>query len=192
MAPALTTEAGNVLRGRYRLERRLGDGGSAETWLARDEQSGMDVVVKLLPFAACADWKTVELLEREARVLANLRHPAIPRFVELLREDDGLGLVQEFIPGQSLDEVLRARRCLPPAEAVDIGIAVAAVLEHIHGLAPPIVHRDLKPANLVLSQPGPGESRGAIHVIDFGAVRDILRPAHETPEGGDTGMEESG
>ncbi|MDP6944917.1 MAG: protein kinase, partial [Myxococcota bacterium] len=94
-----------LVAGRYRLERLLGQGGFGSTYAARDLQSDEWVAVKALDLRHVKDWKAVELFEREGRVLAQLDHPGIPRYVEFVAvEGDHAGyLVQELAAGQSLD-----------------------------------------------------------------------------------------
>jgi eukaryotic-like serine/threonine-protein kinase len=97
--------AGLQLQGaasRYVLERPLGEGGFGLTWRARDE-AGRAVVVKQLRLERAQDWKSVELFEREAQVMASLDHPNIPKLIDRMNGGDGaLYLVQEFVPGQPL------------------------------------------------------------------------------------------
>jgi WD40 repeat protein len=163
---------GQVLKQRYELLHELGRGAFAVTHLARDRVTGQHCVAKLLSFTRERSPRALELFEREARVLANLRHPRVPRFVEFFTEetaDDVVAvLVQEHLEGADLARRVRDRGPCSEAEAIAIGRQVAAILEHLHGFRPPILHRDVKPSNVLLAPDG------SAWLIDFGAVRDTL------------------
>ncbi len=163
---------GPLLGGRWRLGPRLGRGAQAETFLAQDTQASRgardaEVVVKRLLLRG--GWKTFELFEREAKVLAQLRHPGIPRHVATLEEPPGtFNLVMQYMPGENLRE-LSARRRLSEVELRDVLVRALEILDHLHGRAPPVVHRDLKPSNLVRAPDG------RLALVDFGGVRDAAR-----------------
>jgi hypothetical protein len=171
-ALAARENAPRVVAGRYELLEPLGEGGFAITHRARDARTGEDVVVKEVLYRKIEDPKTLELLEREARVLAHLRHPRIPRFVEFLSErEDGetrLYLVQGYVPGRSLAQWARDGKHFTEREVVRMALEAARILAHLHQLQPPIVHRDVKPGNLVLDE------SGSVWLVDFGAVRDRI------------------
>jgi hypothetical protein len=80
----VSLEAGAMVAGRYRLERELGRGGFAVTWQARDQTTGAAVAVKVLSLRSIDHWKAIELFEREARVLHNLGHPQIPKYLDFI------------------------------------------------------------------------------------------------------------
>ncbi len=161
--------------GRFAVFGRLGSGAQGETLSAVDRREGRPVAVKRFRIRGASSWKDVELAEREARVLARLRHPALPRYVDHFEEGGCLYLVMELVEGESLAS-LRAR-----GHAFDEDIVVrflrdaSVVLDYLHGQTPPVIHRDLKPANVVLRRDG------SFAFLDFGAVRDTLRS-----EGGST------
>lgn len=179
---------GAVLQDRFRLQRRLGTGGVAEAWLADDSETGRRCVVKQLRLRAArgphddaaAGWKTVELFERESRVLARLDHPRIPRHVAwFTTDDDGGGrrlfLVESFVEGRTLAQAVADGRRLTERAIVDFAIEVAEVLRYLHGLRPAVIHRDLKPSNLVVDDGGDTARLRLGAVIDFGAVREQVR-----------------
>ena len=171
-----------VLAGRYELREVLAHGGFAVTHLARDRQTGRDCVIKEVLYRRIEDPKVLELLEREAKVLAHLSHARIPRFVEFFSErDDGethLYLVQDYVPGASLAQLAKAGRHFDEADVVRIGLQVARILAYLHELRPPIIHRDVKPGNVVL------DPDGEAWLVDFGAVRDrILHEIRTEGEG---------
>lgn len=165
-----------VIADRFEVIRVLGEGASARTLLCRDREHDREVAVKELHVAHLDDWKHLELFEREARVLAGLRHHAIPEVFESIEgeESDGrvvLFLVQEFIEGQSLAGRMADGPALGQAELIQLTLGVLDVLEYLHGRSPPVYHRDIKPSNIVV------RPTGAPVLVDFGSVTHGWRPA---------------
>lgn len=161
---------GQVLQQRYELLHELGRGAFAVSHLARDRATGGHCVAKVLSLAQAQSPRAHELFEREAKVLANLDHPRVPKFTDFFTEqtadDVRVVLVQEFLPGVDLARRVRESGRLPEVEAIAIGVDLARVLEYLHAFLPPILHRDVKPSNVLI---GPD---GSARLIDFGAVRD--------------------
>ncbi|TNF24436.1 MAG: serine/threonine protein kinase, partial [Deltaproteobacteria bacterium] len=155
-----------VLYGRYRLESLLGRGGAGATFRARDTTTDQPVAVKELSVRKVDSLKTLELFERETRVLARLRCPDVPRYVdEFTVERPGqvyLYLVQELIDGDNL-----AAARLDERQTLALVAELCDILTALHGERPPVVHRDLKPSNLMRRRDG------RLVVIDFGAVRAV-------------------
>ena len=164
---------GTILGGRYRLVELLGQGAGGSTWRASDASGGTQVVVKALELRRLEGWKDVELLEREARVLRSLDHERIPRYVDSFREEqDGAAvfvLVQEYIPGTSLQDWVANGWRGTETEIREIGAQILRILGYIHSLQPPLVHRDLNPRNLIRREDG------QIFLVDFGGVQDAIR-----------------
>ena len=190
--------------GRYTLNRPLGAGSQAETFEARDHgvtrgrpdparltadwQRFVDrarrgetpnpaglVAIKAFHVGKAKAWKDVELAEREARTLAALSHPNLPRYIEHFEEDGALYLVMEMIEGESLAALRARQRTSSVAEVTRMLTDIADALRYLHGRAPPVVHRDIKPGNIIRRRDG------SYALVDFGAVRDRLKP-----EGGST------
>jgi serine/threonine protein kinase len=161
--------------GRYVVTRVLGEGGQASTFEAVDKREGHLVAIKRFALRTAKKWKDVELAEREARVLASLSHPTLPAYVEHFEEDGALYLVMERIEGVSLAEFVKRGGTWRNEDVVRLLEQASVVLAYLHGRTPPIIHRDLKPGN-VIRRPD-----GTFAFVDFGAVRDRLRP-----EGGST------
>lgn len=156
--------------GRYVLVRPLGEGAHGETFEARDEKDGRQVAIKRFSVRGASSWKDVELAEREARVLASLHHPKLPAYLDRFEEDGALYLVMELIEGESLASMRKRGASLGEADVVRLLRDASEVLDYLHGRAPPVIHRDLKPGN-VIRRPD-----GSFAFVDFGAVRDKLRP----------------
>jgi tRNA A-37 threonylcarbamoyl transferase component Bud32 len=161
--------------GRYAIVGELGAGSQAETLDAVDKKDGRAVAIKRFQVRGAKSWKDVELAEREARVLSTLCHPNLPVYIEHFEEDGALYLVMEKIEGETL-AALRRRRALLSADDVARFLADAElVLGYLHSRAPPIIHRDIKPGNVIR------RADGSFAFVDFGSVRDQLKP-----EGGST------
>jgi eukaryotic-like serine/threonine-protein kinase len=131
----------------------------ATVYLARDEDLGRAVAVKILPEHMAADDSFRSRFVREARLAARLAHPNIVRVYDVGEADDRPFIVMEYVPGASLAESPR----LPVANVVDLGVQACAGLQHAHDAG--LVHRDVKPANLLV------RSDGVLKVADFGIAR---------------------
>lgn len=175
LGPAGRDAPESLRGGRYAVTRLLGEGGQAATFEAVDKQGGKLVAIKRFRVKGAKSWKEVELAEREARVLASLAHPSLPRYVEHFEEDGELFLVTEMIEGESLAALRKKGETLSEADVVRLLRDASSALDYLHRRPSPIVHRDLKPSN-VLRRPD-----GSFAFIDFGAVRDRMKP-----EGGST------
>lgn len=155
MAAAIGT--GELLKGRYRLERTLGRGGMAAVWLGHDEVLDRPVAVKVLSDTIAGDPGFVARFRREARTAASLSHPNLVGVYDYSEEGERPYLVMQFVPGENL-AALQERR-----EAVDcdqLARELLEALDHIHAAG--ILHRDVKPANVIV-EPG-----GTAKLIDFG------------------------
>ncbi len=164
-----------LLCDRYQLLRSLSENASQQTWLALDRHSQPPerVIVKLLAITPDRPWEQVKLLAREAQVLQRLDHPRIPRYrdyfeLEQLADSRFLwfGLVQDQVPGESLQQSLDRGRRFTAAEIEQIATETLDILDYLHRLQPPILHRDIKPSNLIRG------TDGHIYLIDFGSVQD--------------------
>lgn len=166
-------QAQQVLQERYQLQRQLGrTAAGRQTWLATDLASSEKVTLKLLAFAPQMQWEELKLFEREAQVLQALNHPRIPRYRDYfsLDKETGagipwFGLVQDYIPGFSLQELLEQGKRFLEKQVRGIASDILNILIYLHELSPPVLHRDIKPSNLIL-----GDDK-EIYLVDFGAVQ---------------------
>ncbi|HEV8321045.1 MAG TPA: protein kinase [Myxococcota bacterium] len=157
----ILTTVGDVLAGRFELIRLAGAGGMGDVYLARDRQGGALVAVKVLQ----AGPHVAARFAREARALAELRHPGIVRYVAHGTVAEGRPyLAMEWLDGEDLAARLD-RGPLPLADGVALARRVAEALGAAHARG--VVHRDLKPANLFL----PGGDVRAVKLLDFGIAR---------------------
>ncbi len=166
-------DTGKILQERYQLQQRLGRTAAGhQTWLAVDLESQEQVTVKMLAFSPEMHWEELKLFEREAQVLQALNHPRIPcyrDYFSLEREAGAglpwFGLVQDYIPGFSLQELLEKGQRFSEKKVRIISAEVLEILIYLHELSPPVLHRDIKPSNLILGDDN------HIYLVDFGAVQ---------------------
>lgn len=160
-APKLPPDS--LVHERYRVLRAIGQGGMGAVYEAVDERLGHRVALKqMLIEGEAAD----RAFEREARLLAALRHPALPAVSDFFTEHEGRFLVMQFIPGTSLADLARdPGGSLPVERVLQWAEELLGALEYLHGRQPPVLHRDIKPANLKLSD------EGQIVLLDFGLAK---------------------
>lgn len=155
---------------RYALQRLLGQGGQAKTFLARDEETDSDVAVKVFELRDAETWKSFDLFERECRVLRAIEHANVVRYIEH-GGDEAAGvffLVMEFAPGSSLEAAIAEGRRFTDAQLLGLTNMLLDTLEHLHSLNPPVIHRDIKPSNVVLAEDF------TLKLVDFGGVREAF------------------
>ncbi len=170
-AEAPPVEVGRLLRGRYRLVRRLARGGMAEVWEGTDEVLTRPIAVKMLHPHLAADEAVRERFRREAVAAARLAHPRIVATYDAGEDEGTAYIVMELVRGQTLRHFLDEHGPLAPPAVATVGIEVAQALHHAHGSG--IVHRDVKPANILVLDPEPGavELLPRVKVADFGIAR---------------------
>ncbi len=145
----------------YRIRSRLGQGGMGEVYLAEDVRLGHEVAIKKLPRHLTDDADHRRRFEREAKAVANLRHPYIVPLYEFDEIEGELFLITEYLPGGSLREVVRENPNGVPVENVlRWGVQTAEGLAEAHARG--ILHRDIKPDNLLLTE------KGDLRIADFG------------------------
>jgi eukaryotic-like serine/threonine-protein kinase len=156
-------DEGTVIDGRYEVLSRIGTGGMADVYLARDQLLGRQVAVKLLHHRFAEDQEFVERFRREASSAAGLSHPNVVAIFDRGEWDGTYYIAMEYLPGRSLKAVVREQGPLDPAAAIDIVIQIlqAARFAHRRG----VIHRDLKPHNVILDE------EGRAKVTDFGIAR---------------------
>src|ERR671928_51841 len=157
---ALALEGAGLVLDRYRPLRPLGSGGNGSVWLARDEQNGLDVALKIVP----REGKAASRAEREAEAAARLRHPSCQRAYGFGRDSQHVYIAYEYVPGRTFREAMRSGE-LDDASAVEAAIQILDALAHAHGRG--IVHRDVKPSNVLLAEGGEIDVR----LLDFGLAQ---------------------
>ena len=159
---------GTLIGGRYRVLRKLGEGGAGIVYEAMHEELGRPVAIKVLGAAWAYDQAAVQRFQREARAASNLGHRHIVDVYDLGKLDDGRPyLVMERLHGEPLDAALERGETLPVARIAEIVGQAASALDAVHKKA--IIHRDIKPENLFLSRPD-DDSEPEVKLLDFGLV----------------------
>jgi serine/threonine protein kinase len=159
----MTLENGSLLHRRYRIVECLAQGGMGSVYTAMDENLGMVVAVKENLFTTDEYSRQFRL---EAVILANLRHPNLPRVSDHFSVDgQGQYLVMDFIEGEDLRERMERVGTLSEDDVITIGAAICDALTYLHTRKPPILHRDIKPGNVKIAPDG------HIVLVDFGLAK---------------------
>jgi eukaryotic-like serine/threonine-protein kinase len=170
-----------IIADRYSILHILGQGGIGITYAAEDLQTGEKVALKAVSLRRTDDFKVLELFEREAKVLSQLKHPAIPSYIDYFevgkRRDRFFYLAQQLADGQSLAGLIENGWHPPVTEVRWIANQILDILVYLQQLTPPVIHRDIKPQNIIR------RNDGQIFLVDFGAVQDVY---HQTITGGST------
>ena len=170
----MTLERGALLHKRYRIVEILGQGGMGSVYRAVDENLGVDVAVKENLFTTDEYARQFRL---EAVILANLRHPNLPRVTDhFVIGDQGQYLVMDYIEGEDLRQRMERMGNITEDEAILIGAAICDALAYLHTRKPPILHRDLKPGNVKITPDG------HIFLVDFGLAK-VLHGSQATTTG---------
>jgi serine/threonine protein kinase len=164
--------SGQIIGDRYLVEKQLGKKSGRWTLLARDVKTQDPVILKLLFVDEETEWDDLKLFNREAETIRSLSHPSIPRYInhfeiDLPNDGKALALVQSFIEGKSLEQLLQEGHTLNETQAKQIARALLHILIYLHGQQPPVIHRDIKPSNVLLTP------RQAF-LVDFGSVKSFV------------------
>ena len=160
---AMDSLIGELFDNRYRIERRIGTGGMADVFLARDESLGRRVAIKILAERYAQDEAFVERFRREATAAAGLSHPNIVSVYDRGQASGTSYIAMEYLNGPTLKDEITSRAPLPEAEVVNWAVQALDALEFAHRQG--VVHRDIKPHNMVLTD------EGRLKVTDFGIAR---------------------
>jgi eukaryotic-like serine/threonine-protein kinase len=174
-------QADEIIGDRYRIIAPLGQGGMGVTYRAEDLNTAVPVALKTISLRRADAFKSIELFEREARVLAHLDHPKIPRYIDHFQIDSATNvefyLAQQLAEGQPLSDSVEQGWQPTAADVRAIAKQVLDILVYLQALTPPVIHRDIKPQNIIRRRDG------QIMLVDFGAVQDVY---HNTVLGGST------
>lgn len=158
-----------LLEEKYIIEKTLQQSRMGTTYLAKSQQDNLKCIIKSVSLDTLENQQRIINIEEEAKVLKYLNHPNIPKLIEVFTEQkDGVTnifLVQQYLKGRNIQEIIDNERAFSEIEAVEIVIKICNILNYIHSFSPSIIHQDIKPANILL------ESDGNVNLIDFGAVK---------------------
>ena len=173
--PALAIGPGMVVGG-FRIERRIGQGGMGDVFLAEQLSMNRKVALKILSDAFASNAEVVRRFRHEVRILARLDHPNV---VTALEAGEDLGhyyLAMSYVDGEGLDEVISKRDCVPESEVLPIALEISKALaygwDHFS-----IIHRDIKPANIMLDR------EGHVWLMDFGIGKSLAASEQLTLDG---------
>lgn len=166
--------SGNILDGRYQIQRQIGGGGFGAVYLAEDVRfSGKNLVAvkEILPRSE----SEAKSLRQEADLLYNLNHPNLPKVSNSFQESGAYFIVMEYISGEDLAEMLKRGKKFTLEEVLRIADTVLNALEYLHSF--PIFHRDIKPHNIKIDE------TGKIFLLDFGTAKGNLEDDTHTKAG---------
>ena len=156
----------------YAPVRIIGEGSQGKVYLAERRSDGRKVAVKEIQVRSLQNWKDYDLFRRESAVLQSVRLKGVAEFIasyEYLSQDNPAAyIVQEYIDGRSLDDMIHAGYRFTIQRVFEIVQQILELLEKLHHHDPPIIHRDIKPSNVMLKPRG--NDRFDVYLIDFGAV----------------------
>ncbi|MDX9863479.1 MAG: protein kinase [Anaerolineaceae bacterium] len=162
-----------LLRNRYRIIRPLGKGGMGAVYLAFDNSLELEVAVK---YNQNDSEEATSQFLREARILAALRQPNLPRVIDYFVEGQDQYLVMDFVPGETFDDILEKEGPQPLERVLNWTRQLVDALSYLHAQTPPITHRDIKPANIKVTPDG------QVMLVDFGIAK-IAETAQMTATG---------
>lgn len=158
---------GKILKNRYCIISKIGEGGEGTTYLSRDMDLGTFWTIKQLPISK----------KTEAKLLKHLNHPSLPRMTDYTEQDDSCYLVMEYIKGKSLESHLKESYQFSFDQILTITHTILQIFQYLHSQKPPIYYGDLKPDNLILDE------NGKIYLIDFGSALCSYKTARKTIKG---------
>ncbi len=162
LGPVLHLKKGQWIGGKYKIIKKLGEGGMGIVYKAEDTKLKRNVALKFLPTELTRDKKAKARFIQEAQAAAALNHPHICIIHEVDEADDQTFIAMEFIEGRTLKDKIEAGS-LAIDDAIDIASQVAEGLSEAHKKG--IVHRDIKPANIMLTE------KGQAKIMDFGLAK---------------------
>lgn len=159
---------GRVFLGRYEIQRLLGEGGMGKVYLARQQDLGRQVVVKVMHDHVAVDSRFRDRFQRETLLMARFHHPnAVTLYDASLNDPNGPCIVMEYVKGVNLEALLAKNGRLESPRVGRILTPLCDVLQAAHDEG--IIHRDLKPANLMILDPDTPKER--VKVMDFGLAK---------------------
>jgi ligand-binding sensor domain-containing protein len=154
---------GTILENRYRIDALLGSGGMGAVYRAWDQRLDRHMAIKE---NALATPESARQFEREAKMLARLRHPNLPGVSDHFVGPNGAQyLVMDYVEGEDLGQMLQRHGALEEAQAVAWIEQVSSALIYLHNQQPPVIHRDVKPGNVKITP------QGEVYLVDFGIAK---------------------
>lgn len=159
----LDERLGDIINDRYRVLKLLGQGGFFKTYLVLDEKSNKQWAMKVCDKAHKNYSSTLRnTILQEPHMMMKFNHPAIPRVIDIIEDENKICIIREFVEGQPLDTLVKNNGTIKQEVVVDWAKQLCDALGYLHKQNPPYIYRDMKPANVIL-QPD-----GNVKIIDFG------------------------
>jgi len=160
---------GEVIGGKYKITKGLGQGGMGKVYLAINLNIDRLVAIKILAPNLLSDSASLKQFQREAKILGRLSHPNIVSVLDYDHTPSGITyLVMEYIPGINLGKKLREEGLIPPKVVIEYTIHICRALSYAHKKG--VIHRDLKPGNIMVVREEGKEEEG-IKILDFGIAK---------------------
>lgn len=154
-------DKGHLLDGKYKVIDILGKGGMSVVYLCENIRLQQLWAIKEVP----GDLKYEVDFLTEPNILKRLSHPGIPRIIDIFSEKDNLYIVEDYIKGRTLEDIVKNDGSLDIDRICEIAMDICDILEYLHSFDPPIIYRDLKPSNIMIT------NEGRVMLVDFGISR---------------------
>lgn len=160
-------QTGQIIDGKFRIEKLIGRGGMSRVYLARDTRMDKTWVVKEIRQSMSGQENTIltEAALTEADIIRSLDHPAVVRIVDIIRDKSAVYIVEDYVDGISLKDYAGRDGAVDEQLLKDWAIQLCEVLIYLHSRRPPVIFRDLKPENVILTR------SGHLKLVDFGIAR---------------------
>lgn len=157
----------DVVSGKYEILKEIGHGGMSTVYLAMDKNLNKQWAVKEIRKNGNEDdLSVVNSLQAEAELMKKLDHPALPRIVDIINDEETICIVMDYIEGETLEKIISEYGAQPEETVIEWTMQLCDALKYLHSQKPPIIYRDMKPANVML------KPEGNLKVIDFGIARE--------------------
>lgn len=148
---------GHLLDGKYQVIKVLGQGGMGTVYLCKN--------TRLEKLWAIKEIKSDMDLTAEPNILKNLKHTGIPNIIDIFCEEDNLYIVEDYIEGNTLENIVKASKFLSKDKLSKYALALCDIITYLHSFKPPIIYRDMKPSNIIITP------EDKVVLIDFGISR---------------------
>ncbi len=154
---------------KYQIEKKIKEGSFGSTYFAISKENQKRVIIKHISLKKADAVNRITYIEHEAKIIANLEHPQIPKYVDFYtvetEKNVDIYFIQEYIRGSNLYQLVQEKKFFSEEDVINIAIGICHVLKYIHSFSPPIIHQDIKPANIIQAYDN------TVFLIDFGAVK---------------------
>lgn len=148
---------GHLLDGKYQVIKVLGQGGMGTVYLCKN--------IRLEKLWAIKEIKSDMDLTAEPNILKNLKHTGIPNIIDIFCEEDNLYIVEDYIEGNTLENIVKASKSLSKDKLSKYALALCDIITYLHSFKPPVIYRDMKPSNIIITP------EDKVVLIDFGISR---------------------